>query len=135
MASEHFYVTGRKKEVIIMKIRVEFDFNEMVMFKEMIHVALKCAAKGGLEMDKPIDEQIEEVSNFVGDGTVEKEFDSFLVVNFFEGVTEIFDRIGVWVAQTIDMAKDLAKIDQTYNKYMKEYLDAKSKKKADKDAE
>ena len=117
-----------------MKISIEFEFNEMVMFKQMIHTALKCAAKGGLKMNKSVDDQMEEVSKFVGDGVVEKEFDSFLVVNFFEGVTEIFDRIGVWVAQTLEMAKDLAKIDQIYNKYMKEYLDA-TKKKADKDAE
>ena len=114
-----------------MKIRVEFDFNENVMFKQMVHTALKCAAKGGLKMNKSVDEQMEQVSNLVGDGTVEKEFDSFLVVNFFEGVTEIFDRIGVWVAQTLEMAKDLAKIDETYDRYMKEYLN----KKADKDAE
>lgn len=118
-----------------MKIRVELDFNEMVILKQMIHTALKCAAKGGLKMSKPIDEQMEQVSNFVGDGTVEKEFDSFLVVNFFEGVTEVLDRIGVWAAQTLEMAKDLAKIDKVYDKYMKEYLDSKSKKEADKDAE
>ena len=116
-----------------MKIRVEFDFNEMVMFKEMIHTALKCAVKGGLKMDKPIDDQMEEVDKFVGDGVVEKEFDSFLVVNFFEGVTEVLDRIGTWFAQTLEMAKDLAKIDKVYDKYMKEYLN--SKKEAKKEAE
>ena len=108
-----------------MKIRIEFDFNEAVMFKEMIHTALKCAAKGGLKMDKPIDDQMEEVDKFVGDGTVEKEFDPFLAVNFFEGVTEVLDRIGIWAAQTLEMAKDLAKIDKVYDKYMKEYLDSK----------
>ena len=117
-----------------MKIRIEFDFNEAVMFKEMTHTALKCAAKGGLKMNKPIDEQMEQVSNFVGNGTIEKEFDSFLVVNLFEGVTEVLDRIGVWAAQTLEMAKDLAKIDKVYDKYMKEYLDSKSKKEEDKDA-
>ena len=117
-----------------MKIRIEFDFNEVVLFKEMTHTALKCAAKGGLKMDKPIDDQMEEVDKFVGDGVVEKEFDSFLVVNFFEGVTEVLDRIGVWAAQTLEMAKDLAKIDKVYDKYMKEYLDSKSKKEEDKDA-
>ena len=111
-----------------MKIRVEFDFNEMVMFKEMIHTALKCAAKGGLKMAKPIDEQMEEVSKFVGDGVIEKKFDSFLVVNCFEGVTEVLDRIGVWAAQTLEMAK----IDKVYDKYMKEYL---AKKEAKKEAE
>ena len=131
MASEHFYVTGRKKEVIIMKIRIEFDFNENVMFKEMVHTALKCAAKGGLKMSKPIDDQMEEVSKFVGDGVVEKEFDSFLVVNAFEGITEVLDRIGTWLAQTLEMAKDLAKIDKVYDKYMKEYLNSKSKKEAE----
>ena len=115
-----------------MKIRVEFDFNEMVMFKEMIHTALKCAAKGGLKMEKPIDEQMEEVSKFVGDGVIEKKFDSFLVVNCFEGVTEVLDRIGVLAAQTLEMAKDLAKIDKVYDKYMKEYL---AKKEAKKEAE
>ena len=108
-----------------MKIRIEFDFNEAVMFKEMIHTALKCAAKGGLKMNKTVDNQMEEVDKFVGDGVVEKEFDSFLVVNFFEGL----DRIGVWAAQTLEMAKDLAKIDKVYDKYMKEYLDSKKAKK------
>ena len=108
-----------------MKINVELDFNEAVMIKELIHTALKCAAKGGLKMNKPIDDQMEEVDKFVGDGVVEKEFDSFLVVNFFEGVTEVLDRIGTWLAQTLEMAKDLAKIDKVYDKYMKEYLDSK----------
>ena len=116
-----------------MKIRIEFDFNEAVMFKEMIDTALKCAAKGGLKMEKSIDDQMEEVDKFVGDGVVEKEFDSFLVVNAFEGITEVLDRIGVWAAQTLEMAKDLAKIDKVYDKYMKEYLD--SKKNAKKEAE
>ena len=114
-----------------MKIRIEFDFNEAVMLKEMVHTALKCAAKGGLKMSKPIDEQMEEVDKFVGDGTVEKEFDSFLVVNFFEGVTEVLDRIGTWLAQTLEMAKDLAKIDKVYDKYMKEYLNKKAEKEAE----
>ena len=114
-----------------MRIQIEFDFNEMVLFKEMVHTALKCAAKGGLKMAKPIDDQMEEVSKFVGDGVVEKEFDPFLVVNAFEGITEVLDRIGTWLAQTLEMAKDLAKIDETYDKYMKEYLNSKSKKEAE----
>lgn len=116
-----------------MKIRVELNFNEMVILKQMIYTALKCAAKGRLKMEKSIDDQMKEVSKLVGDGTIEKEFDSFLVVNFFEGVTEVLDRIGVWAAQTLEMAKDLAKIDKVYNKYMKEYLD--SKKEAKKEVE
>lgn len=121
----------RKKEVIIMKISIEFDFNEMVAFKEMVHVALKCAAKGGLKM-KSVDDQMEEVSNLVGDGVIKKEFDSFLVVNCFDGIAAVLHRVGGWLVQTMEMAKDIMQLDKEYDKRMRAYL---SKKEADKDAE
>lgn len=115
-----------------MKITVEFDNNEMASFKEALRVALHCAEKGGLKMDKPIDEQMEEVSQAFSYGKFEKEYDSFLVVNCFDGIAAVLHRVGGWLVQTFEMCKDLAQIDKEYDKRMKAYL---SKKEKDKEAE
>ena len=115
-----------------MKIQITFDNNELSAFKEMLRVALHCAEKGGLKMDKPIDEQMEEVSKAFSYGEFTKEFDSFLVVNCFDGIAAVLHRVGAWLVQTMEMVKDLGQINQEYDKRMKAYL---SKKEADKEAE
>jgi predicted KAP-like P-loop ATPase len=110
-----------------MRIQITFNEKEMAGFNGMVRTALDCAMKGGMKMEKSIDEQMAALSRAFNEGKFDMEFDSFLVVNFFEGVTEVLDRIGVWAAQTLEMAKDLAKIGKVYDKYMKEYLDSKEK--------
>lgn len=110
-----------------MKIQITFDNNELSAFKEMLRVTLNCAEKGGLKMDKPIDEQMEEVSKAFSYGEFTKEFDSFLVVNCFDGIAAVLHRVGAWLVQTLEMCKDLAQIDKEYDKRMRAYLESKEK--------
>lgn len=108
-----------------MRIEITFNEKEMNGFKEMVRTALDCAKKGGLKMEKSIDEQIEALSRaFVG-GHFDMEFDQFLTVNFFEGATAVLRRVGVWAVQTWDLVKDLGQIDKEYDKRMRDYLDSK----------
>lgn len=117
--------------MITMKIRIELSDNELSSFKEMIRVALHCAEKGGLKMEKSVDDQMEEVSHAFSYGEFTKEFDSFLVVNCFDGVAAVLHRVGAWMVQTLEMVKDLGQIDQEYDKRMKAYLSKKSEKEAE----
>lgn len=108
-----------------MKIQITFDNNELSSFKEMLRVALHCAEKGGLKMEKSVDDQMEEVSQTFSYGEFTKEFDSFLVVNAFDGIAEVLNRVGTWLVQTWDLVKDLGQIDKEYDKRMRAYLDKK----------
>lgn len=116
-----------------MKICIELSDNEMPSFKEMVCVTLNCIEKSGLKMEKSVDDQMDQISNAFSYGEFEKEYDSFLVINCFDGIAAVLHRVGSWLVQTMEMVKDLGQLDQEYDKRMRAYLD--SKKKADKDAE
>lgn len=110
-----------------MRVQISFSEKEMNGFKEMVRTALNCVMKGGLKMEKSIDEQIEALSRaFVG-GHFDMEFDQFLTVNFFEGTTAVLSRVGIWAVQTWGLVKDLGKIDEEFNKRMHAYLESKEK--------
>ena len=110
-----------------MRIQITFNENEMNGFKEMVRTALDCAAKGGMKMEKSIDEQIAALSRAFNEGKFDMEFDSFLTINFFEGATAVLRRVGVWAVQTWDLVKDLGQIDEEYDKRMHDYLNSKEK--------
>ena len=116
-----------------MRIQITFNEKEMAGFNGMVRTALDCAMKGGMKMEKSIDEQMAALSRAFNEGKFDMEFDSFLTINFFEGATAVLRRVGVWAVQTWDLVKDLGQIDKEYDKRMRAYLD--SKKKAEKEAE
>lgn len=108
-----------------MRIQISFSEKEMAGFSTMVRAALDCAKKGGMKMEKSIDEQMEALSRAFTDGKFDMEFDQFLTVNFFEGATAVLNRVGVWAVQTWDMVKELGQIDKEYDKRMRDYLDSK----------
>lgn len=110
-----------------MRIQITFSEKEMAGFSTMIRAALDCAKKGGMKMEKSIDEQLEALSRAFPDGKFDMEFDAFLTLNFFEGATAVLNRVGVWAVQTWSLVKDLGKIDEEFDKRMHAYLESKEK--------
>lgn len=108
-----------------MKIQIVFNEKEMSGFQVMVRAALDCAKKGGMKMEKSIDEQMAALSRAFNEGKFDMEFDSFLTINFFEGATAVLRRVGVWAVQTWDLVKDLGQIDEEFDKRMHNYLDSK----------